>query len=71
MNVSDLIAELQKFPEISSVFLQTSDGEVVHIDSVHSLWAKHGEGYPGPITETRDDDGTTFEADDFGALLYG
>lgn len=71
MNISDLIAELQKFPELSSVYLQTDDGQVVKIDSVHQLWVKHGEGYPGPITETRGDDNTTFEADDFGALLYG
>lgn len=75
MNIGDLIKELQDFPELSSVFLQTSDGQIVRIDSVNPLWVKY-EGAPdscyGPIVETHgDDDEGPFEADDFGALLYG
>lgn len=70
MNIGDLIKELKKFPELSSVFVQSNDGEIRELDSVHQLWAKHADGYPGPITETRGDDGSIFEADDYGALLY-
>lgn len=75
MSIGDLIAELQKFPDLSSVFLQTGDGKIVRIDSVHNLWVKY-EGSPescyGPIAETHgDDDEGSFDADDFGALLYG
>lgn len=68
MNIGDLITELQKFPDLSSVFLQTADGAIVKLDSVHNLWARH-EGMR--LVETRGEGPEPFEADDFGALLYG
>jgi hypothetical protein len=74
MNVGDLIAELQKFPELSTVFFQRGD-EIVRLDSTHEIWVKSADGNAlhGPYTEIETDIAgrLTAGADDYGVLLYG
>lgn len=70
MMIGDLITELQKFPELSTVFIQVDEprqGQINRLDSAHEIWVKSadGSGIHGPFTETET------EADDFGVLLYG
>lgn len=77
MNIGDLIAELEKFPELSRVFVQYNDtGEIHSLDSVHEVWVKTADGSKmhGPYIEIEfDDNGRSLngDAEDFGILLYG
>lgn len=67
MNVGDLIEELRKFPELSTVFIQQDTSGIQHLDSAHAIWVKSvdGSGLHGPFTEVQEN------AEDFGVLLYG
>lgn len=73
MKVGDLIEELQKFPELSTVFIQrdTGDREIHRLDSIHEIWVRtcDGSGIHGPYIEVKlKEDGN---AEDYGVLLYG
>jgi hypothetical protein len=73
LNVGDLISELQKFPELSTVFILVDEprqGQINHLDSTHEIWVKSvdGTGIHGPFTELTE---TEQGAEDFGVLLYG
>lgn len=78
MNVRDLITELEKFPDLATVFVQRADGaDTVHrLDSTHEIWVKPVEGgsvLSGPYVEVEQGDGGRLAepADDYGVLLYG
>lgn len=64
MLVSDLIEELRKYPDLSTVFIQSNDGDIRRIDSVHDFWT-HDEPGSTKIVPATDD------ANEFGPLLYG
>lgn len=73
MLVGDLIKELQKFPELSTVFYQQGD-EIVRLDSTHEIWVTlpNRDSIAGPYTQIPE--GETPAADavvDYGVLLYG
>jgi hypothetical protein len=70
MIVGYLIEELQKFPELSTVFIQVDEPrtrQINRLDSTHEIWVKSadGSGIHGPFTEVEQD------AEDYGVLLYG
>ena len=74
MIVRDLIAELQKFPELSTVFVQTSESDVIHqLDSTHEVYVRPlpGSGFMGPYVELHDNETPkNNEVIDYGVLIY-
>jgi hypothetical protein len=74
MMIGDLIAELQKFPELSTVFILVDEpraGEINRLDSTQAIWvnSSDGSGIHGPFAEVAAD--TDEPAEDYGVLLYG
>ena len=78
MLIGDLIKELQKFPELSTVFIQVdhpNTGQINRLDSTHEIWVTlpvASDGLAGPYTqipegETPDADAVVY----YGVLLYG
>lgn len=67
MLVDDLIKELQRFPELSSMFIQMDSSGIQRLDSTREIWVKSsdGSGLHGPFTEVQEN------AEDYGVLLYG
>lgn len=60
MRIGDLIAELKKFPELSSVFLMDERGKIFRLGDTVEVWVKEDDGL---LTEVAQD------ADDYGILL--
>jgi len=69
MLVRDLIKELQKFPELSKVFVQSSDSDVIRrLDSTHEVFVR-GDGILTEILAGETPE--PHETVDYGVLIYG
>lgn len=75
MLVIDLIAELKKFPEMSTVFVDTDERGVCRLDSAQEIWVKQtvvAGIASGSYVEIEQVDGRpTDDATDYGVLLIG
>jgi hypothetical protein len=69
MLVRDLIKELQRFPNLSPVFVQSSDSDAIHrLDSTREIYIRVNE----ILTELHDDETpNNNEVIDYGVLIYG
>ncbi|UJE15530.1 hypothetical protein SEA_DUSSY_64 [Mycobacterium phage Dussy] len=63
MFVKDLIEELHKFPELSTVFFETDAGDVIRVSDTAAVHVRYKDGIYGRAAVVTDD------ADDFGILL--
>ena len=72
MNVRDLITELEKFPDLATVFIDTDERGICRLDSTQEIWVKE-ERVNTDHTRLVELAGTADANDavDYGVLIIG